>query len=185
MRYVIPIVALALSAAAGAAGAQRDGQPELRPFAGVAIQGGAQRARFDDAMLFGVQGAVQVVANLHLTTTLSWSPGRTSWVTTRRGVDVFQYDLGMELYRPLGRRLNPFATLGAGARTYAYETGLLQDHTCTAGYFGLGTEVTFGRSALRLEGRNNMYCFRPPLGDTQRQTRHDVDAMLGFAYHFR
>jgi hypothetical protein len=164
-------------------------KPEIRPFAGASIPTGSQRDFFNDAPVFGLQGAVELKPTLHLVGTFAWSPGHNDFGFTRDKVNIFEYDLGLELsmIRPLGAnwQFRPYVGLGGGARTYAYEAGQLSDKTCAAGYGALGTEFQLGRTALRIEGRDNVFCFKSPVAGEDSKTRNDVRLTAGFAYHFR
>lgn len=104
-------------------------------------------------------------------------------------VSIFAYDVGTELgmVQTLGAgwELRPFVGLGVGARTYAYKANGLSDRTCAAGYGALGSEFQFDKLALRLEARDNVFCYRSPIAGVASKTRNDVGLAFGFAYHFR
>ncbi|HET6797818.1 MAG TPA: outer membrane beta-barrel protein [Gemmatimonadales bacterium] len=164
-------------------------KPEIRPFVGASIPTGGQRDFFNDAPVFGLQGAVELKPTLHLVGTFAWTPGHNDFVFTRDNVNVFEYDVGLELsmVRPLGGnwQFRPYVGVGGGARTYAYQADQLGDKTCAAGYGALGTEFQLGRTALRVEGRDNVFCFRSPVPGEDSKTRNDVRLTAGVAYHFR
>lgn len=180
----------ALFAGATAVYAQEPGaKVEVRPFVGASIPTGAQRDLFNDAPIFGVQGAVQVKPTLHLVGTFGWVPGQNEYVAARDNVNVFAYDVGVELsmVRPLGGnwQFRPYAGIGGGGRTYAYEADQLADKTCVAGYGALGSEFQIGRTALRVEARDDLYCFRSPVAGVDSETRNEIRLTAGVAYHFR
>lgn len=164
-------------------------RPEIRPFMGASIPTGSQRDFFNDAPIFGLQGAVELKPTLHLVGTFGWTPGQNTYVLTRDNVNVFEYDVGLELgmVRPLGGKweLKPYAGIGGGARTYTYQAAGLADKTCAAGYGALGTEFQIGNTALRVEGRDNVFCFRSPIAGQNSRTRNDIRLTAGVAYHFR
>jgi hypothetical protein len=81
--------------------------------------------------------------------------------------------------------MRPFVGVGGGARTYLYQGTGLSDRTCTAGYAALGTEFQLGATALRLEARNNLFCYKSPFAGLSSVTRNDVSLSLGLAYHIR
>lgn len=180
----------ALVTSAMVASAQEPGvRPEIRPFVGMYIPTGDQRDLFDDAAMFGVQGALELRPSFHLLGTFGWAPGQAKYAVPEDNVQILQYDAGLELnmVRALGENwlFKPFLGLGAGARTYLYEADNLKNRTCAAGYGALGAEFEFNRAAIRFEGRDNVFCFRSPLPDIKSKTRNDVGLSLGLAYHFR
>lgn len=163
--------------------------PELRPFVGAYIPTGAQRDLFKETSLFGIQGALEVLPTFHLLGTVSWMPAHNKYAGFDENVNIFAYDVGTEfgMAQALGSgwELKPFLGLGIGARTYAYKAAGLSDHTCAAGYGAVGSEFQFDKVALRLEGRDNVFCYRSPIAGISSKTRNDVGIALGFAYHFR
>lgn len=189
MRRTMLAVA-ALFVGATALSAQESGvKAEFRPFVGASVSTGTQRDLFRDAPIFGLQGAVELHPNFHLVGTFGWVPGQNEFVLTRDNVNVFQYDVGIELglVRPLGGnwQFKPYLGIGGGARTYAYEADQLADRTCTAGYGALGSEFQLGRTALRVEARDDVFCFKSPIEGQDSKTRNDIRLSVGMAYHFR
>ena len=164
-------------------------RPEIRPFVGIYIPTGDQRNLFDDAAMLGVQAALELRPSFHVLGTFGWAAGQTNYVASQDNVQILQYDVGMELnmVRALGESwlFKPFVGLGGGARTYLYEDDNLENRTCAAGYGALGAELQFARTAIRLEGRDNVFCFRSPVPGIKSKTRNDVGLTLGLAYHFR
>ena len=164
-------------------------RPEIRPFVGMYIPTGDQRDLFDDGSVLGLQAALEVRPSFHVLGTFGWGVGQTKYVASKDHVNTFQYDIGLELslVRALGEQwlLKPFLGFGGGARTYLYEDDNLKNRTCAAGYGALGAEFELNRAAIRLEGRDNVFCFRSPLPNVKSKTRNDVGLSLGLAYHFR
>lgn len=164
-------------------------RPEIRPFVGVYVPTGTQRDLFDDAAMFGVQAALELRPSFHVLGTFGYVPGQTKYVALKNDVQVFQYDLGFEMnmVRALGSSwlFKPFVGLGAGARTYRYDSNALMDRTSAAGYGALGMEFELNRAAIRFEGRDNVFDFRSPLPGIKSRTRNDVGFALGLAYHFK
>jgi hypothetical protein len=184
------LAAAALLAGTTALSAQEPrAKPEIRPFVGASIPTGTQRDLFNAAPILGLQGAVELKPNLHLVGTFGWVPGQNEYVLTRDNVNIFEYDVGIELsmVRPLGDnwQFRPYLGIGGGARTYAYEADQLGNKTCAAGYGALGTEFQLGRTALRVEARDDVFCFRSPVAGQDSKTRNDVRLTAGVAYHFR
>jgi hypothetical protein len=162
-------------------------RPEIRPFVGAYVPTGTQRELFKDATLFGVQGALELKPTVHMLGTFSWVPGHDKYPGFDENVSIFAYDVGAEfgLVRPLneGWEFKPFIGFGAGARTYAYKADGLPNRTCAAGYGALGSEFQLKQVALRLEARDNVYCFKSPISGVQSKTRNDVGLVFGLAYH--
>ena len=187
-RFTVTLAALIATAMAASAQEPKV-RPEIRPFMGMYIPTGDQRDLFDNAAMFGVQAALELRPSFHLLGTFGWVPGQTKYVGLQDDVQIFQYDVGLELnlVRALGDAwlFKPFVGVGGGARTYMYESANLNNRTCAAGYGALGAELQLGRAALRLEGRDNVFCFRSALPDIKSKTRNDVGLSLGLAYHFR
>ena len=183
------ITAVFLMATASATAAQTTSpRPEFRPFAGANIPTGPQRDLFSDAPMMGAQLALEIKPSLHLVGQFGWIPSQTTYPFPDNDVNVYTYDLGIEVMavQPLGGtwELKPFIGIGGGARTYAY-SGMETKQTCGSGYATLGTEFQLLPWALRLEARNNLYCYQSPFGAEESETRYDLGLTLGLAYHFR
>ncbi len=160
---------------------------ELRPMAGATIPTGAQRDLFKDAPLIGFGVAMQVHPNLHLVGSFGWMREHTRYAVTQNDANRYQYDAGVELSleRPLGAAwtVRPFFGLGAGARTYNFQAQTLATRTCAAGYGALGSEFRLGATALRLEARDNVFCYKSPIIGQDSHTRNDLTFSFGAAYH--
>jgi hypothetical protein len=183
-------LAVALSAGTGALSAQTASPAlELRPFAGASIPTGTQRDLFKSAALIGIQGAVEMKPTFHLLGSFGWVDGTSKYQLGSNNVDIFQYDVGAELgmIAPLGGgwELKPFLGLGAGARTYRYSSDQLSNKTCGSAYGAAGTEFQITKIALRLEARDNVFCYRSPLVGQKSKTRNDLGLAFGLAYHIR
>ena len=61
----------------------------------------------------------------------------------------------------------------------------LADRSCVSGYGSTGIEFQAGRTAARIEARDNVFCYRSPLAGVKSATRNDVNFSFGLAYHFR
>ena len=164
-------------------------RPEIRPFAGAIIPTGDQRTLFKSAPMFGLQTALELKPSLHLVGTFGWVPAQDKYAVAQDNVNNFQYNVGVELgfVQPLGGswELRPFVGAGVGGRTYAYQAATLSNKTCAAGYGALGTEFQLARTALRLEARDNVFCFKSPIGGVSSKTRNDIGLAFGIAYHLR
>ena len=184
------VASLVVLAATGiVASAQEPMRPEIRPFVGMSVPTGTQRDLFKDAAMYGVQAALEVRPEFHMLGTFGWIPGQTKYAGLDNDVQIYQYDVGLEfnMVRALGEAwlFKPFLGLGAGARSYFYANDNLKDRTCAAGYGALGMEFEINRAAIRLEGRDNVFCFRSALPNVKSKTRNDVGFSLGLAYHFK
>jgi hypothetical protein len=187
-------LAAALLAAASVAAAQEPNDApaaarfEIRPFVGAYVPTGDQRNVMEDAPMIGGQLAYQVAPTLHVLGSLGWVLGTDRYRVADRGVQIFQYDLGVEygLVRPMkgGWDLKPFLGLGGGGRTYAYGDDALSTGTCIAGYGAAGAEYQWGVTALRFEARNYVHCFKSPIAGVGSKTRNDLGFSLGVALHF-
>ncbi len=126
---------------------------------------------------------------LHLVGTFGWVPAQNKYAVAQDNVNIFQYNVGVELgfVQPLGGswELRPFVGAGVGGRTYAYQAATLSNKTCAAGYGALGTEFQLARTALRLEARDNVFCFKSPIAGVSSKTRNDIGLAFGVAYHLR
>jgi hypothetical protein len=162
---------------------------EVRTFGGGSFPIGSQRDFFKDGSLLGLQGAVELKPSLHVVGSFSWVDGKSKYDVSRTNVDIFQYDLGVELaaVRALDRgwQLKPFVGLGAGARTYEFSSRQLSNRTCSLAYGAVGSELQFAKVAVRLEARDNVFCYRSPIVGQESKTRNDLGLSLGVAYHLR
>ena len=186
----LTVMIVALAATAIAAKAQEPGlKPEIRPFVGMYVPTGDQRDLFENAPMYGVQAALEFRPTFHMLGTFGWVPGQTKYAAASDQVSIFQYDVGFEfdMVQSLGESwlFKPFVGLGGGARTYLYDADNLKNQTCAAGYFALGTEFQYNRTAIRFEGRDNVFCYKSALPNIDSKTRNDVGLSLGIAYHFR
>jgi hypothetical protein len=154
----VTVVAAALLTAVTALSAPEPrAKPELRPFVGASIPTGTQRDLFNDAPIFGLQGAVELKPTLHLVGTFGWVPGQNAYVLTRDNVNIFQYDVGLErsMVRPLSGnwQFRPYVGISGGARPPTrIRLTSWADQTCAAGYGTLGTEFQLGRTAAQGRG---------------------------------
>ncbi|HKG91105.1 MAG TPA: hypothetical protein VKA84_04365 [Gemmatimonadaceae bacterium] len=188
MRTLSLAVALLTAASVATAQDRAAGQFEIRPFVGTNVPLGNQRDVVKDAPMFGAQFAYEYWTNLHFVGSLGWVPAKDRYQVRDNGVDIFQYDAGVEygLVKPQkeGWELKPFLGAGLGVRTFAFADAALKDRSCAAGYGALGTEFQWGATALRLEARDMVHCYRSPLAGVKSKTRQDLGLSLGVAFHF-
>jgi hypothetical protein len=192
MRKTYTVVGMLLAGAMAIPAQSQGPSPEIRPFVGAYVPTGPQRDLFEDASLIGIQGALELKPTLHLLGTFSWVPGHNKYRGFDEDVSIFAYDVGVELglVRPLGEgwvgegwQFKPFVGLGGGARTYAFKAAGLADKTCASGYGALGSELQLNRVALRVEARDNVFCYRSPIAGVRSKTRNDLGLAIGFAFH--
>ena len=189
MKATVPVLAFVLCASA--AGAQRESQwkPELRPFVGTSIPTFQLRDVIGSETMFGLSAAGELRPWLHVLGTFGYAPAKTRYVVENKDLNVFQYDIGAEVNASqpfwFGTQMHPFWGAGVGGRSYAYKSSALQDHSCVSGYGSTGIEFQAGRTAMRVEARDNVFCYRSPIAGEKTATRNDVNFSFGLAYHFR
>lgn len=185
--YAVAVMCVAAPALAAQAPSAR--KIELRPFVGASIPTGDQRELYGEELMFGLQGAVEVKPTFHVVGSFGWVPSNSGYAVSDDEVNIFQYDVGVEfgLVRPMAGdwEFKPFFGVGAGGRSYAYAASQLNDKTCLAGYGALGSEFQLGRTAIRFEARDNVFCYKSPITGIESKTRNDIGLALGLAYHFR
>jgi hypothetical protein len=189
MKKMMALFSLLMLGATALAAQSSRVRPELRPFAGAMIPVGALRDVFMDSPLAGVSTALELKPSLHVLATFAWVPTQNKYGVAQNNVNVYQYTAGVELgfVEPLGGKweLRPFVGVGVGGRTYAFQGIGLNDRTGFAGYGEVGTEFQIARTALRLEARQNAFCYKSPVPGVASKTRSDVGLSLGLAYHLR
>lgn len=188
MRTLV-VVAATLSWAAQLSGQERWREPsaEIRPFAGVFLPVGAQRADFKSATMVGAQAAIELNRHLHGLVSLGWTHGHNR-LFTEDVTHIWQYDFGAELNAVSemgwGWYFRPFVGTGFGGRTYDYRGVSTGTTSCTAGYGALGGEIQRTILAFRVEARDYLSCYKSPL-TAKTRTRNDLGLTVGFAYHVR
>lgn len=177
-------LAVGVGVVAAPATAQETGfrpEIELRPFVGAYVPTGDQRDLVKDAVLVGSTLAVRATPALTVTGGFGWSPTEERpRITGDNTVDLFQYDVGLELGRDLalGRTSwswRPFIGAGAGGRTYHYRDLDVDAETDFAGYGAAGVQFDAGRVGLRFEGRDYVSSFDGLQGEmAESAARNDL-----------
>jgi hypothetical protein len=184
---LIPTAMLVVVATLPAQERWRPPAAEVRPFAGVYIPVGAQRADFKSATMVGGQAAIELSRNFHGLASVGWTHGHNKFYVNDV-THIWQYDVGAELnlVRDLGYGwfFRPFIGTGAGGRTYDYRTAGVDTKSCLAGYGTAGSEIQKGIIAFRVEARDYLSCFESPETGKKR-TRNDLGLSFGLAYHLR
>jgi hypothetical protein len=180
---------LCLTAAMSVAAAQVPPTPrlELRPFGGWFTPTGSQSDDFKSSAMFGMQAAVELTHHFHVLGSVGWTDGRSKIAAlTNAQTFIWQYDVGAEAnsLHEMGYDwlFRPFVGVGAGARTYQYESTGIGNRTCAAGYGSLGTEFQKAAVAFRFETRGYVNCFKQPFTG-QNYNRSDAMFAFGLAYH--
>ncbi len=188
MRKIPMLLAALLVVVPAVSAATRDGPvPEIRPFGGIYVPTGSQADVVKRAVVAGGQIGVELVNNLHLLGTVAWTPTRDKLRTNNNRLDLYQYDVGAELFR--STELNsdwlfrPFIGAGVGARTYHLRDVDVNAHTYVTGYGALGAEFQMAQVALRLEGRDYISRFKGVAGNQKASTRNDIGVVAGLSYH--
>ena len=195
MRYRITTLAMvsATSLALATTLTAQDAPPSYVPrfalatYAGASIPTGDLRDSFDSALLLGAQGNYSLTNHLDMLGDFNWSHPSTTLLSTDTHANVYQADLGLEVGGARGntRRwaLRPFADVGGGLRRYSFSTSELDDRTRGVGFAAVGTEVAFGRSAIRLAARDNIVSYAAPTADATHGTRNDIGLTIGVGFH--
>jgi hypothetical protein len=182
----------ALTFASAATLAAQDDPPYVPRFnlttsAGAAIPTGDLRNAFDSGLLIGEQANYSLGSHLDVLGDFDWSHPSTKLLPTDTHANVYQADLGLEVGGAHGntRRwaMRPFADVGGGVRRYDFSTSALDNRTRGEGFAAIGTEVAFGRSAIRVAARDNVFSYAAPTADGAKATRNDVGLTLGVGFH--
>jgi len=178
--------ALLTAAAAPVAHAQRDLTWEARVVGGIAMPTGAHREAFDDAALVGGQLALRFAPATDVVGLFAWQPSRSRYVADTRTADVWVYNIGLErsFHRAASGGFAPFAGAGLGGRSYEFRSSALASGTCSAGYASAGVSYERGVSTARVEARDNLFCYRPPVGPAAELTRNEVALQLAVGLRF-
>jgi hypothetical protein len=163
----------------------------IRPTVGVFVPTGDQRDLLKDALLVGVQGSYNLTQNFALNGTFGWSPNKDQLVNDEK-LDLFQYDLGIEgrlnnLTPTAGVSTRPYATLGAGARTYHFRDLDASSQTNFLGFGAVGVDLAqaTGPIGVRIEARDNVTAFKGLQSElAERKARNDLQFTAGLTIGF-
>ena len=185
--------ALALAGAAGTAGAQqRAAGLEIRPFVGAFIPKDDNRDLFERAVLAGISAGYSVHRNVAVLATFGWAPTELksgSGLIEENKLDLFQYDLGVQLHKSYALSgawsITPLVGIGAGARTYDMrEDGWETEHDFAA-YTAIGAEVSRGRVGLHLTTREYVTAMEEyEAGRSGTMWRNDAVLAAGLTLRF-
>jgi hypothetical protein len=181
-------LAIAVGGLSSTAASQRTVDWEIRPFAGYAIPTGAHRDAFNNAVMSGAEAAVRLTTALDLVGSFAWQPSRGKYNVSERYADVWVYNLGVERHfrdaRATGGSLVPFFGGGVGGRAYDFRSSALNSSTCYSGYVSGGGAYERGWSTVRFEVRDNLFCYRSPVGTLDEQTRNEIGLLVGLGFRF-
>lgn len=139
--------------------APRTTRLEFRVPGGTLVGTGTQRDLMKDGQVTAAQLSWTVRPRLAVTGTLAWGRSRDIAAVGSPKLDVYMYDLGLEL-RSAERwvsesvSLKTFAGLGAGARSYNSRAIGEGATSHAAGYAAVGGELGMRRVGVRLEVRD-------------------------------
>jgi hypothetical protein len=163
----------------------------IRPTVGVFVPTGDERDLLKDAVLAGIQGSYNLTHNFALTGTFAWSPNKDQLLNDEK-LDLFQYDLGIEgrlnnLTPTAGVSTRPYATLGAGARTYHFRDLDASSQTNFLGFGAVGVDLAqaTGPIGVRIEARDNVTAFKGLQSElAERKARNDLQFTAGLTIGF-
>ena len=187
MRRKVFVLAAALMLAATQVHAEV--RPEFRPFVGAYVPTGDQADALKSAVVIGGQVGVELAEVFHVVGTLAYATPQAKVLTGDGDVHVYQYDVGVEMFRavPVATHwtFRPFLGAGAGARTHDfYHRRDVDAQTYVAGYGALGAELQHEGIALRLEARDYVTRFKGLFGTEDAEARNDIMVNMGLALHF-
>ncbi len=164
----------------------------IRPSVGAFVPTGDQKDLLDNAVLVGLQASYDITPSFALVGSFGWAPSKDLTLANEK-IDIFQYDLGIEGRLPdltpsAGISTRPYATLGAGGRTYDYRDVSDADaRTNFLGYGALGVDFAqaTGPLGLRLEARDNVTAFKGLVDELpERKARNDLQFTAGLTIAF-
>lgn len=151
---------------------------------GQLIPTGDQRDAVQRGGLTAAQLSYVPRPSLAFTATFGWARSRDVASVDHPKLDVFLYDVGVEVRAP-SSTFTPFAGIGGGARSYDYRS-LHADATHNlAAYASAGGEIGMGRVHLRVEARDYVARFRALDGRGASHTRNDVALLVGLRFGTR
>ena len=162
--------------------AQSPSQPrtwEIRVTGGELVPTGDQRNAIENAQMTAAQVSWVLRPSIAITGTLGWARSKDIAATDRPKLNVFTSDLGIEVrpkrwFAGSAVEFDPFAGVGAGARSYDYRNLDAKATHNVAGYAAVGGELGVGRVGVRVEVRDYVTGFKPLIGAGQSHTRNDV-----------
>ena len=169
--------------------AQSDAYWEIRPIAGSAVPVGAHRNIFGDAAFVGVGSSIRLSASWDLVASFAINSQTAKYPVADGHVHVLVYNAGIErLYRPNVRTTRgtwvPFAGVGVGGRANDFRSRELSSTSCYAAYGNAGIAYEKPRTAVRLELRDNVFCYRSPVAPFNETGRNETSIGFGTGIRF-
>lgn len=154
---------------------------------GTVVPAAANRDSTTRGHLTALQVSYRVRPNLAVTSTTGWVRSRDLSTVGSPRLDVFTYDLGVELRAgEIGARkrvsVRPFSGAGVGARTYNYRNPALDATNDPGAYVAAGGEIDVRGVRVRLEVRDYVTGFTGLDGRGRSNTRNDVVVMAGLRF---
>lgn len=168
---------------------QSDAYWEIRPIAGVAVPLGAHRSVFGNAAFVGAGSSIRLSASWDLVGSFAIRSQTAKYPVADGRVHVLVYNAGVErLYRPSDRTTRgtwvPFVGLGLGGRANDFRSRELSSTSCYAAYGNAGIAYEKPRTALRLEIRDNVFCYRSPIAPFNETGRNEASVGFGAGIRF-
>jgi hypothetical protein len=163
----------------------------VRPVVGALVAVGSQRDAMANAVIVGGQGSWLFDPNVAVIGTLGWSRSREKQSAQQSDLDLYQYDLGLEvrlddLTNGSSVDTRPYVAVGAGARTYDLHNATsagLQTNPLLFSVLGVELRQAGGALGLRLEARDNITAFKGFRGEFgDRTARHDLQFSAGLTF---
>jgi hypothetical protein len=178
-----------LTLSATSALAQSDRMWEIRPIAGIAIPTGAQRDVIRDAAFVGAATSMRLTSAFDVVATFAFQSSTAKYTVADNHSQVLVYNVGLErVYRSSATQSSgawvPFVGGGVGGRAYDYRSLSLSSTACFTGYGNAGVQYAMQRTSVRLEARDNLFCYREPVAPFGRKTRNEIALGLGAGIRF-
>jgi len=185
----VHLILLALLTVHTTARGQSDASWEVRPIAGIAVPIAAHRNSFGNAAFAGVGSSIRLSASWDLVATFATGSQTAKYPVADGHVHVLVYDAGVErMYRPSDRTTRgtwvPFTGLGVGGRANDFRSRELSSTSCYAAYGNAGIAYEKPRAALRLELRDNVFCYRSPVAPFNETGRNEASIGFGAGIRF-
>jgi hypothetical protein len=163
----------------------------MRPVVGALVAVGSQHEAMTNAVIVGGQASWLFDPNVAVIGTLGWSRSQERQSAQRSDLDLYQYDVGLEVRlndltngMPVDTR--PYVAVGAGARTYDVRSTTnagLQTNPLLFSVVGVELRQTGGALGLLLEARDNITAFKGFRGEfSDRTARHDLQLSAGLTF---
>ena len=165
----------------------------VRPLAGALLTTGDEHDLLKNAVIVGGQATYSFLPSVALVGSFGWSPSKDKTSPVEAKVDLYQYDLGLQvrasnLTGNSDISTRPYAAIGGGARSYDLRNvpgASTQTNPLGYGAVGLDVGQTSGAIGVRLEVRDNVTWFKGLRGELQdRKARNDVQLAAGLTFGF-